>query len=668
MFKLVYKRIIPFAFNRANSGYILSKSNNGTLIPITRRYVNQLSTQTEKLVSKKYESPQFNTKIMNFLYSHKQSPIPTSEKNVVLTNCPHCYKVRKNSFAAHLNLEKGSYHCTTCKTKGSFSEFRRTLKKKVPSQLESEKFTITTPGSNLANSVNNNSTSISNSQLECTTALINDPVLLDQFQEKHKITKETLETYKVGIKQVQDTSCLTFPQTTLIYDDEFKINTMRLKMCSLEDPTQVVRLDPPTTGKERTSGLFGYQTASTTDDTIILTRRELDAMAAYQVTGIPSFSIPTSNYQLQESVLPLLERFNKIYLWMDDDVDGQVAAERFARKLGEHRCFLINNIRQGDQQGPLNAYDALLQNRDLKEIVAASAHGIKHDQIVDFRDVREEVYNEILHPEQTQGVQSKDLPTLNKLLKGHRPGELTIFTGPTGAGKTTIASQLSLDFCKSGVPTLWGSFEIMNRRLAKKMLFQFAGKDLSKTPEEFDQYADQFEQLPLYFLKFFSSTAIHDVLQACHHAVYSYDIRHIILDNLQFMLSQQAGNGLDKWDIQDNAIAEIRKFATQQDVHITLVVHPRKDNGTSDQLDIHSIFGSAKVTQEADNVIILQKERSGERRLDIKKNRYDGTLGTIRYVFNKDTHKIYESIDEGRQYRKDNDPRQSIKTVFYKNK
>lgn len=112
------------------------------------------------------------------------------------------------------------------------------------------------------------------------------------------------------------------------------------------------------------------------------------------------------------------------------------------------------------------------------------------------------------------------------------------------------------------------------------------------------------------------------MLKACNHAVYAYDVRHIILDNLQFMLSQQGRSTLDRWELQDDAVAELRAFATNHDVHITLVVHPRKDPG--DQLDINSVFGSAKVTQEADNVIILQKgDDIGARHLDVKKNRYE---------------------------------------------
>lgn len=45
--------------------------------------------------------------------------------------------------------------------------------------------------------------------------------------------------------------------------------------------------------------------------------------------------------------------------------------------------------------------------------------------------------------------------------------EFTILTGPTGSGKTTFLSQLSLDFCKEGITTLWGSFEIKTDRLAE---------------------------------------------------------------------------------------------------------------------------------------------------------------------------------------------------------
>lgn len=53
-----------------------------------------------------------------------------------------------------------------------------------------------------------------------------------------------------------------------------------------------------------------------------------------------------------------------------------------------------------------------------------------------------------------------------------------------------------------GVNTLWGSFEINNVRLAKIMLTQFATQRLEENLEQYDFWADKFEELPLYFMTF----------------------------------------------------------------------------------------------------------------------------------------------------------------------
>lgn len=50
-----------------------------------------------------------------------------------------------------------------------------------------------------------------------------------------------------------------------------------------------------------------------------------------------------------------------------------------------------------------------------------------------------------------QGIKWTRFPALNGMLKGHRRGELTILTGPTGCGKTTFLSEYSLDLAMQGV-------------------------------------------------------------------------------------------------------------------------------------------------------------------------------------------------------------------------
>lgn len=71
------------------------------------------------------------------------------------------------------------------------------------------------------------------------------------------------------------------------------------------------------------------------------------------------------------------------------------------------------------------------------------------------------------------------------------------------------------------------------------------------------------------------------------------------------MLSNQVA-GAGKFDYQDKVTSMLRQLATDRKVQISLIIHPKKvDDDTN--LNVASIFGSAKITQEADNVMILQK-------------------------------------------------------------
>ena len=144
-------------------------------------------------------------------------------------------------------------------------------------------------------------------------------------------------------------------------------------------------------------------------------------------------------------------------------------------------------------------------------------------------------------------------------------------------------------------------------------------------------------------MRFHGGSDVDDVIDAMEYAVYVNDVENIILDNLQFMISRVAAgrnSTFDKFDVQDVAIEKFRKFATEHNVHVTLVVHPRKE-AESTQLNISSFYGSAKATQEADTVVILQYD--GQRKyLDVKKNRFDGTLGSVRIHFHRASGRYVE--------------------------
>uniref|UniRef100_A0A1A8Q374 Chromosome 10 open reading frame 2 n=1 Tax=Nothobranchius rachovii TaxID=451742 RepID=A0A1A8Q374_9TELE len=138
-------------------------------------------------------------------------------------------------------------------------------------------------------------------------------------------------------------------------------------------------------------------------------------------------------------------------------------------------------------------------------------------------------------------------------------------------------------------------------------------------------------------MSFHGQQNIKTVLDTMQHAVYMYDINHVVIDNLQFMMGHE-NLSVDKFAVQDLIIGAFRKFATNSSCHITLIIHPRKEEDDR-ELQTASIFGSAKASQEADNVLILQEKKMvtcpGRRSLQVTKNRFDGDVGIFPLDFIK---------------------------------
>ncbi|XP_054275383.1 mitochondrial DNA helicase-like isoform X1 [Macrosteles quadrilineatus] len=345
--------------------------------------------------------------------------------------------------------------------------------------------------------------------------------------------------------------------------------------------------------------------------------------------------LPHGITSLPQEILPVLEKYNKIILWFDNEEGHWESAKQFSKKLNEERCYFVRPSE--DQPAPHKAHQL---GRSLREIVQR-ATPISHQSITHFAHLREDVLAHLQNIEKAAGVKWVRFPALNNILKGHRRGEMTILTGPSGAGKTTFMSEYSLDLAMQGVTTLWGSFEIRNERLARTMLQQMCQFPLHLHLDRFNHWADLFQQLPIYFMTFYGQQPLKVVMEAVEHAAYVHDIAHVIIDNVQFMMGLSDGdNSLDRFYRQDSIIAAFRNFASTANCHVTLVIHPRKERD-ADMLNMNSVFGGVKATQEADNVLIIQQKTLQNLKLkkflQIAKNRYCGDLGVMPLDFDKDS-------------------------------
>lgn len=56
---------------------------------------------------------------------------------------------------------------------------------------------------------------------------------------------------------------------------------------------------------------------------VIMTEGEFDAMAVNQATHLPTVSLPNGANSLPPQIIKWFEKYDRIYLWVDNDSAGQ---------------------------------------------------------------------------------------------------------------------------------------------------------------------------------------------------------------------------------------------------------------------------------------------------------------------------------------------------------
>ncbi|XP_062584813.1 uncharacterized protein LOC134246462 [Saccostrea cucullata] len=550
--------------------------------------------------------------IRNFLMNHKL-PVELGHTHFI-TSC-HVAKseVPPGKKNLYINYNTGSFVCTTCQHFGEWSS----LRKKLLSDAKSEKLNTTKCFQDgdeleLVKSYCDNGVEYTENKEPVTSMYEEEFTAMTHLYHCQGLKPETFSRHKIHYT----TDDNNLPILHLPYVNPAQqmvgMRTMSLQHTVTKTPEKsgkgkktaeeedgeegqmfdVVKSYEPRIGFQQLFGWHGFKKDSRKYENVVITSSEFDAMAVTQETDMLGLAVPKGS-ELPLECLHTLEHVKKIIIWLGAKDSTRATSKLFAKKLaGRNRCSIVRP-EIVKVSGPL---DALQKKKKLRDILRESVP-VDLDNIVGFESLTNEVYAEFANVEQVTGVKWKRFAQMNHLLHGLRPGELTLFSGTTGCGKTTFLGEYSLDLCVQGVNTLWGSFEINNVRMAKMLLRQFAVKSFDESLEDYEVWANRFKQLPLYFMTFHGQEDFDKVKETLIRAVYANDIQHVILDNLQFMIGSGYDNNFNKFDVQDFIIGELRKFATDFNCHVTLVIHPRK----------------------------------------VVKNRFDGTTGSMMLKFDKES-------------------------------
>lgn len=248
--------------------------------------------------------------------------------------------------------------------------------------------------------------------------------LIKTMFQMNKLTSATLK--KFGVRFFKPTKSLVFPW---FGGRDASLRGVKLLSAATKE-NQVIYTEASFPKLSLYCNLFGLHLVGRKDAEVVLTGSEIDCMAVSQATGLPALALPRGVSSLPPVLLPYLEQFKKVTLWLGGDMRSWEASKIFSRKLGLKRCSLV---RPGELQPCAN--EALVHGRNLARIVKASIPAA-HKSIVSFKQLREDVFGELANMEQVAGVKWTRFPELNRILKGHRNGELTVFTGKKSLNKS----------------------------------------------------------------------------------------------------------------------------------------------------------------------------------------------------------------------------------------
>ena len=197
----------------------------------------------------------------------------------------------------------------------------------------------------------------------------------------------------------------------------------------------------------------------------------------------------------------------------------------------------------------------------------------------------------------------------------YRPGEVTLYAGSNGGGKSLITGQIALGLIKQNQRICIQSFEMKPKRTILRMLRQFSGENIDaprmQSKEKyignllsrFHRFAG--DQLWLYDQQ--GTVTTNQVIAATRYSAMELGVGHVFIDSLMKCVP-----GEDDYNAQKMFVDEITAVARDHDIHIHLIHHIRKLQNEEMQPNKNDIKGTGAIADQVDNVLLMWRNKKKE--------------------------------------------------------
>lgn len=187
-----------------------------------------------------------------------------------------------------------------------------------------------------------------------------------------------------------------------------------------------------------------------------------------------------------------------------------------------------------------------------------------------------------------------------------RPGEVTMWAGSNGSGKSMVLSFCSLAWMKAGDRVAIASFEMKPLKLLERYSHQFS-KGSQPSAEAVSHMFDWMHGR-LWFYDQQGTVRPEQVFAVMRYAADKLKAQHFIVDSLM-----KCVRGEDDYNAQKDFVDELTTIARDTGMHVHMVHHVKKPSDEAARPSRYDAKGSGSISDQVDNALMVWRNRPKER-------------------------------------------------------